>query len=91
MYNFKPKICENCGREFIPSSGCQKVCIDCREAYYDGYYLRYYHEHKARYSELRLKNYHKAKQKKTAKKIVCEGYADRQKADTIEKYARIRL
>ena len=89
MYNFKPKICEECGKEFIPTSGCQKVCIDCKEEYYSGYYAKYYQEHKARYTELRLRNYHKKRQTKTARPIVCEGYAERQKADTIAKYARV--
>lgn len=93
MYNLKPKICEACGKEFIPASGHQKICMDCREGYYSNYYQEYYQAHKERYSELRLRNYHKGKSKAKVKSkpVSCHDYAERQKAKTIEMYARVKV
>jgi hypothetical protein len=28
--NYKEKICESCGKAFVPRSGVQKICDDCR-------------------------------------------------------------
>ena len=88
---FGLKECIVCGKQFSPNSGRQKVCPDCQDGYYSKYYVRYYQEHKERYAELRLKSYHKARVKKKAIPIECEGYAERQKAETIEKYARVKV
>lgn len=30
--NYKAKICKSCGEEFVPRSGVQKICDDCRAA-----------------------------------------------------------
>ena len=30
MRNYAIKVCENCGKEFKPTSGVQKVCPDCK-------------------------------------------------------------
>ena len=30
-YNFKPKQCEICGREFVPHYGAQKICDECKD------------------------------------------------------------
>jgi hypothetical protein len=31
----KPKICNNCGKEYIPNSGVQKICPDCKKLFAD--------------------------------------------------------
>ena len=29
VYNYKPKQCESCGKEFKPRYGAQKICDEC--------------------------------------------------------------
>lgn len=31
----KPKICNNCGKEYLPNSGIQKICPDCKKLFAD--------------------------------------------------------
>lgn len=30
---FKPKVCDSCGNEFVPNSGVQKRCEECRKTH----------------------------------------------------------
>lgn len=31
----KPKICNNCGKEYLPNSGVQKICPECKKLFAD--------------------------------------------------------
>ena len=31
----KPKICNNCGKEYLPNTGIQKICPDCKKLFAD--------------------------------------------------------
>lgn len=31
----KTKICNNCGKEYLPNSGIQKICPDCKKLFAD--------------------------------------------------------
>lgn len=88
---YEPKVCVICGKEFSPTTGNAKVCSsECRAEL-----LR--RKSKAQYERKRQTQRLWRERKKAEKAIKrrppiqCEGYAERQKAETIEMFARIKL
>ena len=82
------KKCIICGEEFQPNSGRQKCCSEnCLQA------------HQANNQDKRREQKRIADQRRRERKritiphrvIECEGYAERQKAKTIEMYARVKI
>lgn len=86
---YAKKKCVICGAEYQPTSGQSKTCsLECRKELIRRYQKEHGAEKRARLRE--KKKAQKARPKKRPP-IVCEGYAERQKAETIEMFARIKL
>jgi len=68
MRQYKPRVCERCGREYIPTSSNQKYCPECKETAHKEVNLetakRWYKTHKEEKSE-----YDKEYRKKNAQII----------------------
>ena len=78
-YRYKPKICELCGKEYIPTSGTQKYCPECRILMNTVWATEY----KKRNPEKVKAYYHSERYKKRKK-------AYREKPETKEKMKKYR-
>ncbi len=96
MKEYEPRICEICGKEYIPKRSDQRTCgsEECmkerqrlnRLEYRERNYAKVLEDNRRAMRERRDKK----RQKEKPDTIVAIGYAERQMAATLEKAGRIK-
>jgi len=86
---YKPKICLRCGKEFIPTSGSQKYCPECRAILNNERSKKYYQLHKkerAQYDKEKHKQYYQAHKQEIIEKA--KQYYQKNKQQIVERKKR---
>ena len=99
-YKHEPRLCIICGKEYIPKRSDQRTCgcKECMKARQRLNYREYRKTHYAALLETNRRSMAKKRKEREMEKqppkpdtIVAIGYAERQKAKTLEMVGRVKI
>lgn len=96
MPNYKEKTCRICGKTFKPKNANQACCSwECQKINHDRMHKIWLENNKERISQRKKAKYKEKKGEKPVNLVIdfdsYDEYAERQKKESIEKYARVDL
>ena len=100
MKNYEPRLCEICGAEYIPRRFDQRTCAstECKKARQRLNYLEYRKNNYAAVLETNRRSMAKRRREREQEKqppkkdtIVAIGYADRQRAETLQMVGKVKV
>lgn len=97
MKNHEPKICEICGREYIPRRSDQRCCLspECTRERQKRNQAEYRKRNYARVLENNRRTMRERRERKRRKDnpdtIIAIGYADRQREQTLKMVGKVKV